>query len=98
MIDQTTPHCCSSTDRVKQWREWAQFVHLGGGTPEGTDGEIQSRVCASQDQELHDQRNDILMAVNEALEDAGWSIVRSTVNDEDLYTAIKTPTVAAPPF
>lgn len=40
------------TARVNRWRGWAQFVYLGGGPAEGTDNELQKRVCGNQDEHV----------------------------------------------
>ena len=45
-----TPPDLSS--RLESWRSWAQFVYLAGGTPEGTDAELQARVCRAHGDEI----------------------------------------------
>jgi hypothetical protein len=35
--------------RVAQWRGWAQFVYKNGGTPDGSDVELQAAVCEAHD-------------------------------------------------
>jgi hypothetical protein len=42
---------------------------------------------------LRDQRNDILLAVNEALVPFGFSVARGTIDGEDVYEGMKMPTV-----
>lgn len=43
-----------------------------------------------------DLKNEILEAVNEALRGTGLSIARGTIDGEDVYSVIKTPTVVKP--
>jgi hypothetical protein len=37
---------------LKEWREWAQFVYLGGGVVTGSDEELRQRVCETHDDEV----------------------------------------------
>ena len=43
-------------ERLAQWRSWAQFVYLSGGEPEGTDRELQARVCEAHDAQVEEVR------------------------------------------
>jgi hypothetical protein len=39
----------SKDDELKRWREWAQFVYLGGGPVTKTDLELRAGVCEAHD-------------------------------------------------
>lgn len=47
-------------ERVRTWREWAQFVYGGGGIPQGTDDELRRAVCLAHDREMQELRDEIV--------------------------------------
>ena len=61
---------------LEAWREWAQFVWLGGGPPEGTDDDLRRRVCEAADQ-------DVTAAKSKLREELDAAAARVTETDED---------------
>ena len=49
----------TDSQRVDNWRSWAQFVYLNGGVPEGTDSQLQLRVCETHDKETQELKDKI---------------------------------------
>ena len=47
-----TTKCVAAEARINNWRNWAQFVYLKSGKPEGTDEELRARVCETHDAEM----------------------------------------------
>lgn len=47
---------------LHRWRDWAQFVYLGGGPLCGDDDMLRSRVCETHDQETDDLKTEIAAA------------------------------------
>lgn len=46
----------SEASELKRWRDWAQFVYLGGGPVTLPDAELRAAVCASHDARVDEVR------------------------------------------
>jgi hypothetical protein len=70
-------HQTPEVAEVKAWRDWAQFVYLGGGPVTLTDKELRAAVCQAHDDDTEPLKAEVsalsarLAAVEQALRDYG---------------------------